>query len=222
MIEPGESTFYNPTSWKDNEAFLVIRTQDNLKMKAAMVSHPLQKLPAIATVHPDETQLLAGAAQVSKQKTGAISILDTGCGDNHRQQQSHGVDKDVSFGAIDLLACVIPSSAGERCRFDTLAVEASRSWMLVTTCSLSHLCPHRVMDSLKCAIIAPHPKVGVHALPLWKLFGKHPPLDASYCNVQDAVYDQPHIQRAGSSARFCRWDQWLDNTPLAVGQIAWV
>ena len=94
--------------------------------------------------------------------------------------------------------------------------------MLVTACLSSHLRPQRVMDSLPCAIIAPLPKVGVDALPLWKLFGKHPPLDATNCDVQDAVYDQPHIQSAGSAARFCRWDQWLDNIPLAVGQIAWV
>lgn len=31
MVEPSESAFDNPTSWKDSEALLVIRTQDNLQ-----------------------------------------------------------------------------------------------------------------------------------------------------------------------------------------------
>ncbi len=222
MIEPSKGAFYNPTPWEDNEAFLVIGTQDNLEMKAAMVCHPIQELATIATINPDETQLLAGTAQVSEQETGSIAVLDRGCGDNHRQQQSHCVNKDMTFRAIDLFACVITPSAAERCRLNTLAVHATSSWMLVTARTLPHLCPQRVMEPLPCAIIAPLPKVGVDALPLGILFREHPPLDATNCNVQDAVDDQPHIQSAGSSTRFGRWDQWLDNFPLAVGQIGWV
>ena len=222
MIEPSKGAFYNPTPWEDNEAFLVIGTEDNLQMKAAMVCHPIQELAAIATVNPDKMQLLAGATQVSEQETGAIAVLDRGCGDNHRQQQAHCVDQDMPFRAIDLFACVITPRATESCRLNTLAVQAASSWMLVTARTLPHLGPQRVMEPLPCAIIAPLPKVGVDALPLWKLLWEHPPLDATNCNVQDAVNDQPHIQSAGSSTRFCQWDQWLDNIPLAVGQIGWV
>ena len=191
-------------------------------MKTAMVCHPIQELATIATIDPDETQLLAGAAQASKQETGAISVLDRGCRDNYRQQQSHGVNKDMTFRAIDLFACVITPRAAERCRLYTLAVQAASSWMLVTARTLPHLGPQCVMEPLPCAIIPPLLKVGVDALPLWELFRDHPPLDATNCNVQDAVYDQPHLQSAGSSTRFGRWDQWLDNIPLAVGQIGWV
>ena len=222
MIEPGKGAFYNPTPWEDNEAFLVIGTQDNLKMKTAMVCHPIQELAAITTINPDEMQLLAGAAQASKQETGAIAVLDRGCGDNHRQQQSHCVNKDMTFRAIDLFAGVITPSSAERCRLYTLAVQAASSWMLVTARTLPHLCPQYVMEPLPYAIIAPLSKVGVDALPLWKLFWEHPPLNATNCNVQDAVNDQPHIQTAGSSTRFCQWDQGLDNVPLSVGQIGWV
>lgn len=191
-------------------------------MKATIISHPLQELAAITTVHPDEPQLLAGAAQVRKQETGSIPVLDRGSGDNHRQQQSHRVHQDMTFRAIDLLACIIPSSAAERCRLDTLTVKAASRRMLVTPRTLSYLCPQCVMDTLPCTIIAPLPKVVVDALPLGKLSRKQSPLDAPHCDVQHAVDDLPHIQRARSSTRFCRWDQWLDNIPLAVGQIGWV
>jgi hypothetical protein len=132
MIEPSESAFDNPTSWQNSEALLVVGTQDNFKTNAAIFSNPLQELTAVAAVHPDETQLLAGAAQASEQETGAIAVLDRGCRNNHRQQQPHGVNQDVPLRTIDLLACVIPSGATERCRLHTLAVQAASRWMLVT------------------------------------------------------------------------------------------
>jgi hypothetical protein len=194
MIEPGESAFDNPTSWQNSEALLVVGTQDNFKTNAAIFSNPLQELTAVAAVHPDETQLLAGAAQASEQETSAIAVLDRGCRNNHRQQQPHGVNQDVPLRTIDLLACVIPSGATERCRLNTLAVQAASRWVLVTPVSFSHLCPQGVMDSLPGAVIAPLPKVGVDALPLGILFREHPPLDATNCNIQDCVDDQPHVQ----------------------------
>ena len=58
MIEPSKGAFYNPTPWEDNEAFLVIGTQDNLKMKAAMVCHPIQELAAIATIEQTRCSFL--------------------------------------------------------------------------------------------------------------------------------------------------------------------
>jgi len=104
MVEPSKGAFYNPTPWEDNEASLGIGTEDNLQVKAAMVCHQRQELATIAPIDPDETQLLAGAAQVSEQETGAITVLNRGSGDNHRQQQAHCVHKEMTFRAIDLFA----------------------------------------------------------------------------------------------------------------------
>ena len=73
------------------------------------------------------------------------------------------------------------------------------------------------MNPLPGTVISPTSKVGVDALPLWIFFGQHPPLDATDDDIQDAVDDLPHFQAAGSSARFGRWNHFLDNLPLAVG-----
>lgn len=59
-------------------------------------------------------------------------------------------------------------------------------------------------------------------IPLRVFARQHPPLDAAHHHLQDRIDDQPHIQAAGTSAWFGRWDQFLDNDPLAVGQIGGV
>src|SRR5215217_5358624 len=78
------------------------------------------------------------------------------------------------------------------------------------------------MDALPGAVIAPAAKVAVDALPLGILFGQEPPLDAADGQIQDGIDDLPHRQVARSSTWFGEWDQRLDNTPLAVGEIGGV
>lgn len=38
-------------------------------------------------------------------------------------------------------------------------------------------------------------------------------------NVENAIDDLSRVQATGLSARFGWWDQFLDNDPLALGQI---
>ena len=176
----------------------------------AAIRPEVQELTAIAAVDPDEAQFLASAAQTSEQETGAVAVLDRSCGDHHGQQQAHGINQDMPFRAIDLLASIVAARASESGRFDTLAIQATSGRMLVPARTLPHFGPQCVMDPLPDAILAPVPKVGVHALPFRILLRQHPPLDATDSDVQDAIDDQPHVQAAGS------------NIPLAVGQIGWV
>lgn len=76
------------------------------------------------------------------------------------------------------------------------------------------------MYALPGAVVTPFPKVVVDTLPLRILFRQHSPLDAAHNDVHDAVDHFPHIQAAGSSAKFRRWNKFLDNVPLTVGQVA--
>ncbi len=99
-----------------------------------------------------------------------------------------------------------------------LGVETQRQW--------SDLATARTTPSLLALFswitVAAHSKVVVDTLSLRILFGQHSPLDAAYYDVQDAVDHFPHIQAAGSSAKFRRWNKFLDNVPLTVGHVAWV
>ena len=222
MVEPGECTLDHPAFEQDCEALAVIRTEDDLQLKAAMIGHPVQQLTAIAAVDPDEAQFLAGATQLGEQEPGAVAVLDRSGGDQHCQQQTHGVHQEMTFRTIDFLARVIAARPRKGGCLDTLAVQATGSRMLVPARTTSHQRPQRVMDPAPTAVVAPLPKVAVHALPLWILLRQHPPLDTPHRHVQNAVDDLPHVQAAGPSTTFRLWNHFLDNVPLAVSQIAGV
>jgi hypothetical protein len=38
--------------------------------------------------------------------------MDRGAGDDHAQQQTRGVDRDVAFPAVDLLASIVAAGIG--------------------------------------------------------------------------------------------------------------
>lgn len=108
-------------------------------------------------------------------------------------------------------------TARRHASLDGLAIQTACGGMLVPSRKTSHLRPQRVMDALPGAISTPLAKISVDALPFGILLGQHAPLDAAHRNVQDGIDDLPHIQAAGSSTRFRRWNHFLDNVPLAVG-----
>lgn len=222
MVQPGKGAFDDPASRQNHEAYLVIRTKHGLKSEAAAVSNPIEERASIATVHPDQTELLAGARQASQKKLGAIAILNRSRRDHDRHEQAQRVDQEMPFPSLDLFALVVAADAGDRSRFDALAIETTSCWMLVSTSTSSYHGSHCVMNPLPRTVVTPDPKVVVDALPLRILLGQHPPLDTADNDVQDAVDDLSHIQAARSSARFRRWNKFLDNVPLIVGQIAWV
>ena len=186
-------------------------------MKA--LSHPVEQLAAVAAVHPDQAQLLTGTAEAGQQEPCAIAILDRSGGDDHRHQESQGIHEQVPLASIDQFGLVEAPNARHGRRFDALAVQTTRRGLLMPAGLASHLRSQRVMDPLPSVIIPPVAEVAIHTLPGWVFFRQHPPLDAADDHVQDGIDDLPHLQAAGASARFGRWDQILDNVPLAVGQV---
>ena len=80
----------------------------------------------------------------------------------------------------------------------------------------------RVVNSLPRSIIAPLLEVRVHTLPRWILVRQHPPLTATYHEIQDPIDDRSHVQRARSSSGLCGRNQFFDTIPLTVGQIGWI
>jgi len=125
----------------------------------------------------------------------------------------------MPLAALDQFGLVKASTAGYRRRLDALTVETTRRRLLMATGALTNFGPQRIVDAFPGAGSFPVPKVAVHTLPLWVLSRQHPPLDAADDDIQNRVDDLAHIQAARSSARFGRWDQFLDNAPLAVSQI---
>src|SRR5438876_1876410 len=92
----------------------------------------------------------------------------------------------------------------------------------MTTCASTNLGTERVVKPLPRPIITPLLEVGGHTLPGRILARQHPPLTATHDDVQDAMDDRSHVQRARSPSWLCRGDQFFDTIPLTVGQIGWI
>lgn len=173
-----------------------------------MRQHPFEQLLAIPAIDPDVAQFLATARQALKHQLRPIAILNGGCG--------HNDDQEMAVTAFDLFATIEAAFATDSGRFHTLTVQATGRGVFMFACFLPYFGTQGVVNLLLGAIIAPLPKVMVHAFPVRILFRQHPPLDPDHHNIQNCIDDQAHLKAAWSSARFRRWNLVLDIMPLAV------
>ena len=86
MTKPSESAFHDPATWQQDKAFVLLRAQDDLQVEATMCQYPVKELAAIATIDPNQTQLLAGTTEPLKEQLGPIAVLHRGCGDDNSQE----------------------------------------------------------------------------------------------------------------------------------------
>jgi len=221
--KPGEGAFHDPTTGQYGETFLLLRAEDRLKAEAKALCNPSLQRAAIGSVNPNETQFLAEAAASSEQLPCPIAVRQVSSGDQDSQYESHRIDEKMSFPSCDALATIVASHAC-RCMagLDCLTIDTASRWMLVPPAALTKPHSERVMQPSPSAIVPPLPEVGVDTLPRRKVARQHPPRDATHSQVENGINHQTHIQAAGASARFGRWNQMLDNEPLAVSQICWV
>jgi hypothetical protein len=187
-----------------------------------MITHPVQQLATVGAIDPDAPQFLAPAAQARKQHPRAKGIRGRSGGYDHRQQQTQGIDQQMTLPALDLFATVVTAHARHCGRLDTLAIQTAGCRMLMPAGLVAHLCAQRVVDTLSGAVIPPDTEVMVDALPVRIVLGQHAPLRAADQNVQHRIQDLAHVQAARPPARFGGRDQVFDIIPVAVGQIGGV
>lgn len=109
--DPGEGAFHNPALGQDLEAFCGIGSLHDLQLPCSGVgdddTHLLAAITAVGEDAFDEGKQPSRPAQ---QFEGAVAILDVGGKNDNAQQQTQGVDEDVPFAALDLLARVVARS----------------------------------------------------------------------------------------------------------------
>src|SRR5882757_866340 len=86
--------------------------------------------------------------------------------------------------------------------------------------SFATLFIERVVDSFQRAVICPQIEVVVDRASRRQVFRDRAPLTAGRENVHQAVHHLPHDHRALATASLARRDQWFDQSPFVVGQIA--
>ena len=76
------------------------------------------------------------------------------------------------------------------------------------------------MYPLPGAITTPGTEVVEHDAPRRQVVGQHPPGAPSAQHVADGVDDLPTRVGDGSAARFGRWQQWFQQLPFSVAEVA--
>ena len=76
------------------------------------------------------------------------------------------------------------------------------------------------MYPLPGAITTPGPEVVEDNAPRWQVVGQHPPGAPSAQHVADGVDDLPTRVGDRSAARFGRWQQWFQQLPFSVAEVA--
>src|SRR5262249_17367916 len=103
----------------------------------------LDEVFAVATVDPDLADRGMSRGHLVEEGLACGGVLDTGCGDQDRQQETEGVGDDAPLAADDLFSGVHTlASGGDTGRgFDALRVDYAGSWFRASALPLPHLLP---------------------------------------------------------------------------------
>ncbi len=187
-----------------------------------MPGDPLDQLPTIGAIDPDQVQRFADPAKPGKDEPGASRVRHRGGGDEHGHEHPQGIDQEVPFAAFDLFPTVIATFPTQFRRLDALAVEAVSGGMFVAAFLLAHLDAQGVVEALPGTGIAPLAEIPVHTGPLRILMREHPPFDAPVDDIKNGIDHRPHIQLAVAPTRLGWWDQIFDQIPFGISEVCGV
>lgn len=105
-------------------------------------------------------------------------------------------------------------------RLGALAVDDGGRRTCLTALLLAHRHIKSVMDPLQRSIPVPQHQIPVHRALGRQVLGQRLPLAARPHYVEDAVENLADVHRALATAALGRRNQWLDQRPLLVRQIA--
>lgn len=94
-----------------NKAFGAFRAQSHTKDEPHMLRHPLDELPTIGPIAPDQSQLFTRPAAPGKQESDPLRIRHRSRRDDDEQHEAQRVNQDMAFAPVDLFAFVIAAFA---------------------------------------------------------------------------------------------------------------
>jgi hypothetical protein len=76
------------------------------------------------------------------------------------------------------------------------------------------------MATLQRTVPVPQHEIIMHRVLRWQVFWQGAPLAADLQNTENPVHHLAHIHLTPSAASLGRWNQWPDQRPLCIAQIA--
>lgn len=104
--KPGKGPLDDPATREDDEAAFS-RALDDSEEPTAECLDPLDQLPGIASIRPDQLEPRAASKQLLQHELGAVSILEVSRVDDDRDQQAHGINGHVALAAGYFLTGVV-------------------------------------------------------------------------------------------------------------------
>ncbi len=120
-IDPGDGALDDPASWDNLETLGLRGTLDHLDPPGGIVHGPAQLRATVGAIGEDRLQEGKQPAGMAVQnQRGAVAVLYVGRMHHGVEDQAEGVDKQVAFLALDLLARVIARRVDARPPFSAL------------------------------------------------------------------------------------------------------
>jgi hypothetical protein len=155
---------------------------------------------------------------------------DAGRGDPDGQEQTEGVDPDVTLATCDFFAGVDAlAGRGHVGRgLDALGVEHAGGWFAVAAFGLLDRAPQQAIELVEDAFLLPCGEVAVDRFPRSEVVGQIAPGDAGAVDVEDGVHDAAQVvlgwaadvQAFASALGPPGGERWSDQFPAGVGQVA--
>src|SRR5689334_23015114 len=120
----------------------------------------------------------------------------------------------MTLSSHHMFARIVPTKPRHQGHFNTLAIDTGSRWMFMSPGFLAYACSQSIVNTFPKTFLLPFSKIMIDARPFWIFFGQHPPLNAAYYQVQNAINYFTHFQAARASSGFCFWKHFSDNIPL--------
>jgi hypothetical protein len=111
-IEPPEGAFHHPALGDDHTSLDGVRALRNLQADRPLGPqrpHPVHQRSGIGPVGPDVPQPRLAMSEALQELCRAIAVLHPGGCHDHREDESEGIDEEMTLATFDLFAGIVPT-----------------------------------------------------------------------------------------------------------------
>jgi hypothetical protein len=218
--EPTKGTLHDPTPRQYLEG-VKLGALHNFDRATPQGARALQQRSGVAAVGPDMFDASASllAEEGRQQLSGSVPVLNVGRQDHHPEQQTQGIDQDVSFAPVDFLARIVTPLVAGFGALDALAVDDSGAGVRLAPFDQAEMFSQMGVNLLPQAIALPDAEVVIDRAPRSEVLGQVAPLATGFDQVENGV-EQLSQRMLAASALFAGFGEAeVDELPFVVSKI---
>jgi len=218
--QPTEGPLHDPASWQYLEGvkFGALHDFDRAAPQLARLG---QQRSSVAPIGPDMFDAAASllAEEGGQQLLGPIPVLNVRRQDHYQENKTDGVDQDVTFTSVDLLARIVTPLVAGLGTLDALAVDDPRAGLTLSSFNQAQMFSQMGVNLVPQAIALPESEVVIDRAPRSEVFGQISPLAAGPDQIENGVEQLPERMLAPSALLAWLGETIIDELPFGVGKI---